>query len=147
MGGHSFCSLKQFINEEIHAKEAATANDAIQTVIDGKREVGYSQLSDDHLKTLKLNNIPYIKVPRKDNWNYYIFYTNKEKALRLLDISQKHNGILHDESFDEAVEIGKLLGYYDDDIDGYVFRRYHQSYKPFKLRTIAHSDIENLRDE
>ena len=147
MGSLSFCSLRQFINEEIYSGEATNPADSIQTVIDSKREVGYSMLSAENLKTLELNHISYMKVPREDNLKYYIFYTNKEKALRLLEISQEHGGKLQDTSFEEAVEIGKLLGYNSASIDEYVFSRYKQHYKPYIPPIIDYPDLHNLHDE
>jgi hypothetical protein len=147
MGSLSFCSLKQFINEEIYSGEATNPADSIQSVIDSKREVGYSRLSLDNLRTLELNHISYMKVPREDKFNHYIFYTNKEKALRLLEISQQHGGKLQDTSFEEAVEIGQLLGYNANSIDEYVFKRYHEHYKPYYMPIIDYPDFHNLYDE
>jgi hypothetical protein len=147
MGSLSFCSLKQFINEEIYSDEATLPANSIQSVIDSKREVGYDQLSSENLKTLELNHISYMNVPREDNLKYYIFYTNKEKALRLLEISQNHGGKLQDTSFEEAVEIGRLLGYHASSIDEYVFRRYYRHYKPYVVPIIDYPDLHNLHDE
>jgi len=147
MGSLSFCSLKQFINEEIYSHEATNPANSIQTVIDSKREVGYAQLNNNDLKILELNNISYMKVPRVDNLKYYIFYTNKEKALHLLSISQMHDGKLQDESFEEAVEIGNLLGYNSISIDEYVFKRYHKHYNPYKIPIIDYPDIYDIHDE
>jgi len=147
MGSLSFCSFKQFINETIDPIEAHFPEESIQTVIDKKRDVGYHMLTNKELEILRLNNIKYIKVPRKDKLNYYIFYNDEEQALKLLEISQLHDGILKDNSFEEAVEIGRLLGYNTISIDKYVFDKYGQHLIPQKIPIMPDIDWRNLHDE
>lgn len=53
-----------------------------------------------------------------------IVYRNKEKALRLYEIARKNNGYLADKTSEEAREIGELLGYYKEEIDKYIQKRY-----------------------
>ena len=146
MGGLRFCSLKQFINEDIYPVETVLPIKSIQTVIDNRRNVGYDQLTDKELKFLRLNNVEYIKVPRKDKLNYYIFYNDKQKALRLLEISQLHDGMLKPDSFEEAVEIGKLLGYNALSIDKYVFDKYGRHLIQQRMPVVPDVDVNDLDD-
>lgn len=120
----SFCSLSQYLKEEINPLEATNPKDSIKSVIDGRREVGYDRLGPSELRKLEAEGIKYVRVPRKDSLVYYIFYTNEKKARRLYDISQSHGGMLSPKTPDEAREIGTLLGYDKSSIDEYVGKKF-----------------------
>lgn len=124
MDRFSLCSIREFINEKIHSEDANSPTSSVATVINYRRDVGYDRLNDVELSRLRSNGVGFIKVPRTDNLNYYIFYRNKEKALRLLSIAKKHNGMLSASNATEAVEIGKLLDYDERSIDTYVFKKF-----------------------
>lgn len=147
MGSLSFCSFKQYLKESIDPSEAVSPLDSIQTVIDKKRDVGYHMLTDKELEILRLNNVKYIKVPRKDKLDYYIFYNDEAKALRLLEISQRHDGMLKSENYEEAIEIGKLLGYNLSAIDKHVFDKFGRRFAYTKIAIDPLIDVDNLHDE
>jgi hypothetical protein len=137
----SFCSLTQYLNEEIDPLEATDPKGAIKSVIDGRREVGYDRLGKAELRKLKNAGVEYVVVPRNDSLTYYIFYTNEEKARRLYDISQRHGGKLSPKSPEEAREIGALLGYEKDSIDDYVRKKFS-----YKVPIVPNVNIEDLSD-
>jgi hypothetical protein len=137
----SFCSLSQYLNEEIDPLEATDPKGAIKSVIDGRREVGYDRLGKAELRKLEKAGVEYVIVPRKDSLVYYIFYTDKEKAKRLYDISQRHGGKLSPKSPDEAREIGTLLGYSKNSIDEYVRKKFS-----YKVPVVPNINIEDLND-
>lgn len=148
MGNLRFCSLKDFIKEEIDSHDADLPSNSIKTVIEKKRNVGYSMLSPSCIHALESNGIRYVNVPRTDNLPYYIFWNpgHEDDAIRLLDISQTHGGLLKDESFEEAVEIGTILGYTRRSIDEYVFHRYGK-HLINNVPVINEPDFYDLDDE
>jgi len=130
-------SILQFILTEIKASEAYREHDAIKTVIDGKRDVGYEAMiagppydnSEWPLvrKMIDDAGLGIIELPRH-NGEAIIYHRNtpiaRRKAKRLAQIAMKHDTYLADETSEEAREIGKLLGYDDADIEEFVNRVY-----------------------
>ena len=133
--------LQEIVNEDIDPLDANTIISSIQTIVDGKRDVGYINLKDvpkDEIKKIdKLvsdNNSKADKNNDKDNeikildvkGNQYepkIYYKerSKLKAEELKDIAEKHKGYLsHKATEDESRKIGKILGYSKESIDKYI---------------------------
>ena len=112
---------------EIESNEANNLVSTIQTLLDGKRNVGFATFEIsmiDQIKELGIKIIPTRK--HDDNLMNGIFYLEpgKEDAIKLYKIAMSHDGFLNDQSPDEAREIGRLLSYSEESIDEYVQRLY-----------------------
>jgi tRNA nucleotidyltransferase/poly(A) polymerase/2'-5' RNA ligase len=121
--------IKNNVSEEIDAKEAYTDNGALRTVLNGKRTVGFIELTKDNIGKVQKYNIGVIPVRMKTgNTIMSIIYRpeGKNKAYRLYEIAKSHGGYLNDKSPDEAREIGRILGYKEATIDEYVRRKYNK---------------------
>ena len=138
------------LNEEIDASEAYTDKGAIQTILDGKRNVGLVMLTPDEVEDLKQKGLNVIVVFPKNSdirkqyvqslssggWGKsgseyfanksHIIYSDqgKDDAFKLYDYMKSHRGFLSDQSPEQARYIGKLLGYTDESIDQYINKRY-----------------------
>jgi hypothetical protein len=126
--------MKEFIRkrlkEAISASEAYRDENAIQTVIDGKRDLGFltligSTISDKHFWTLiKNNNLEVLSVPSNE-FKAYIYYRKgaESKAKELRDIAEKYGGYLsYNATPEDSRRIGQLLGYHESDIEDYLQR-------------------------
>jgi len=120
----------EFLNETIRASEAHRDENAIETVISGRRDVGYicligSTLSRDHfwagvqrggLKTMRVPSNPY---------ECYIYYRPgaEKQAEELRDIAGRYDGFLAYYATEEDTRrIGQLLGYDKRDIEDFITR-------------------------
>lgn len=113
------------LNEEIHPSEASTDEGSLLTLIKGKRDVAYMTISKRFRKILEKYKFGIIPIRMIGiNEMKAIVYRNKEKALRLYEIARKNNGYLADKTSEEAREIGELLGYYKEEINKYIQKRY-----------------------
>ena len=121
------------LEESIRAEEAYRDRSAIQTVIDGKRDMGFITIKtavdvsrDEFWNLVKTNNLGTIKLP-KNPFEAYIFFNKgaEKKAKELAKISNKYGGYLSYEATEqESRRIGELLGYDKKDIDGYINKNY-----------------------
>jgi len=141
------------LKEEIDASEAYEVDSAIQTVIDKKRNVGLVDLDSQDVEELKQKGINVIPVfpegsdirnqytKEMSGWGEsgakyfadrsFIIYNNegKQDAKKLYDYMKSHNGFVSDTSPQEAMYIGKLLGYSDNSIEDYINRKYNMDEK------------------
>jgi hypothetical protein len=115
-------------NEEINASDAYRDEDALQTVIDGKRNLGFISLkhnifsSDEFFDIIKKHDLGTLAVPSND-YDAFIYYNKnaKKEAEELRDIAEKYGGYLAwDASEKDSRRIGQLLGYKQQDIDDYI---------------------------
>jgi hypothetical protein len=117
--------LKQRLREEISAREAYSDQGAIETILNGKRNIGtFAQANQRDLDRLTELGLEYIKVPSNPH-NLYIMFNPKAKdqAMELLNIAEKYEGYLAwfaEEN--DTRRIGKLLGYADSDVEEFVQR-------------------------
>lgn len=118
------------IDEEIDASEATDVYGALQTILDGKRNIALTQLyRPDVKKIVADNNLKIITVNQTNHPNSLetsIVYRNgyEKQANRLYNIMKSHGGYVSDKSPREAYEIGKLLEYTDESILQYINRIY-----------------------
>jgi hypothetical protein len=131
-------SFGENINEGIKASEAYGDIISIQTILDGKRDIGFIATSSDprvdNTNTIKAynlakeNSLNFIEVEkRKGGKAWVIFKNNSQKAKMLADFATSKNGYLRDETPEEARFIGNLLDYNPEDVENYVMRRYYKS--------------------
>ena len=123
--------LRQILTKEIDAEEAVTELGAIQTVIDGKRDVGAVAFANMPKNTAVYINdlideyrLKRIKVPSNPYELYIIFRSGAEsQAQELLGLAEKYNGYFSSKATEEdSRRIGQLLGYKQSDIDSYIER-------------------------
>ena len=128
--------FNQFLVESIKPEEAYSNEDAIQTIIDGKRDLGFltivgsgsrstlqketiwSMINDNNLKTIEVKGNKYHA--------YVVFKKGAEKkAKELKDIAEKYGGYLAwNADKEDSKRIGELLGYDKKDIDAYINKNY-----------------------
>ena len=134
------------VKEEIAAEEAHEDKNAIQTVLDGKRELGLISLkgstvsAEKFWEIVKNNNLNTLQVP-SNPFEMYIYYVDgaESKAKELKDIAEKYDGFLSYKATEEdSRRIGQLLGYKKEDIDDYII-------KNKKIRGLDEAKKETLR--
>lgn len=118
--------------EAIDPKEAQYDEDAIQTVVDGKRNLGVITLDSGNyignvekftsdMEALGLN---ILHVP-SNPFKMYIYYREgaREEAEELRDIAEKYGGYFAWYATDEDTRrIGKLLSYKDEAVEKFISR-------------------------
>jgi hypothetical protein len=138
-------SLLKILLEEIDPSEAYNDRDAIQTLLDGKRDlafftaIGMSRLTPKDLtKMIKDHNsqkekegkeqekIKILKVIGNE-YKAFITYRNSEEGLRkakeLKAIAEKYGGFLAwYAEYQDTMKIGKLLGYRMDAVKDFADR-------------------------
>lgn len=127
-------TLKEFLNE-IRAEDAYRDEDAIQSVISGKRELAFLAMSTQKLidprPSIEALNVAInrglniLPVRGRDEGVAFIVYRrNAKMAQELADLASSKGGYLNDQTPEEAEKIGKLLSYDQADIEKYIERRY-----------------------
>lgn len=127
--------IKESIDEDIHPSDAYRDMDDIQTIIDGKRGVGFiASLSPERLNEMVKKaddaGLNVFKIQRAKDAAYVIYADGYEKQAReLVNIAQKYNGYLPASpkqgiTPDEVYKIGRLLGYYRDSVIDFVTRKF-----------------------
>jgi hypothetical protein len=128
-------SFEDFLSESIRAEDAYRTEDAIQTVISGKRELAFVALTTqkiidprDEIAALGLainRGLQLLPVVgRKEGAAFVVYRRNIKLAQELAKIASTKGGYLNDETPEEARAIGRLLDYSESDIDEYIKRRY-----------------------
>lgn len=120
--------------EEINASEAHTVYGAINTLLDNKRDIGlvtFGSISDGDVMKENLINAGFglIKIkqsnhPESLDMNIVYRQGHEFEAKRLENFMISKGGYVRDETPEEAIMIGKLLGYVESDIQDYIKRRY-----------------------
>lgn len=114
--------------EGIHASEAHDDFNSIKTIVDGKINVAIINIDYNDNNVMKLigkNKLKLLKVP-SNKFNMYIIYRDGYigQAQELKSLADKYNGYLsHNASDEDTIRIGKLLGYYDEDINSFIEKR------------------------
>ena len=114
--------IKEHLSEDIDPSEAYTHPEALKTVVDGKRNVGfYGGATLDDVRALKASGLKYFPLNVNDA---YVFYRDGygDDAMKLAKIARKHGGLLKNKTPEEAYEIGMLLGYQEDKVKEFVSR-------------------------
>ena len=133
----SMFNKKGAITETIKASEAYDTMNAVQTILDGKRELAFISTMDNpiyapnnksEIEAMNYgleNGLKSIEVKNKKNGKAWILYkTDKKMAQKLADYATEHEGYLSDSTPEEARYVGNLLGYDKKDIEDFVKRVY-----------------------
>ena len=123
------------IKETVDPKSVNTNEKSIQSVIDGKRGVGFVSLVDDEwkekVKNAKLKMLGPIHQKHHngyENQMYVIFNPNisnaEEKARELFTIALRNNGYVNAKSPEGVRRIGELLDYNKEAIDAFIKKRF-----------------------
>jgi len=119
------------IKEEIKASDARTDINAIKTVINNKRNLGFITIKTTDLpeekfwQIVKKFNLGTLEVP-SNPYNAFIYFKkgHEDEARELRDIAEKYKGYLSHKATDEDTRrIGELLGYKKEDIDDFIRKR------------------------
>lgn len=131
-------SFKQYLNEQIKAEEAYQDQDALQTVIDGKRNLGFITLktspldADEFWNSIEKHGLKTIEVIGNmfDAYIYFLPTPEAEaQAWELKSIAEKYGGYLkYDASYEDSERIGQLLGYFPEDITWYLRKNYPERF-------------------
>lgn len=125
------------IIERIKASEAYYTMEAVQTVIDDKRDLAFISTMDnpiyrpnniDELAAMQHgldNGLTAIEVKGKSDGRAWVLYKkNKRAAQKLADYAENKGGYLSDSTPEEAKYVGDLLGYDKADIQAFIKRVY-----------------------
>lgn len=128
---------EEFVAERIRASEAYETMEAVQTVIDNKRDLAfistmnnpmYKPNNDSELAAMKYgldNGLSAIEVKGKPDGKAWVLYKkNKRAAQKLADYAESKGGYLSDSTPEEAKYVGDLLGYDEGDIQAFIQRIY-----------------------
>ena len=125
-------TFEGFVNETIRAEDAHWDESAVQTVIDGKRDLGFLTIvgstlpEKDFWSMVKKGGLKTIKLPENKHRAYIYFRPDAEKQARELEsIANKYGGYLAwNATEQDSRRIGELLGYDKRDIDWYINKNY-----------------------
>ena len=127
-----FKLFENYLLEKIRSEEAHRDENAVQTVVDGTRDLGFltvkgSTLDEkDFWELVEKGGLKTIKVPG-NQFDAYIYFQPKaeKKAEELKKIAMKYGGFLAwDATEEDSRRIGELLGYVKKDIDWYINKNY-----------------------
>lgn len=119
-----FESYTALVSETIKASETNNDQDALQTVLDGKRHLCFLTLIGKDLWD-KIHNahLEYVKVKGNKYGGHIVYIPGSEQQVKqLLNIAEKNGGYLPVENEEETREIGKLLEYSPEDIEAFIIR-------------------------
>ena len=119
--------LIDILSKEIYANDARDPIGAIKTIINGKRDVGFINLTKDLAKKLEKHLVRVIPITMTSPTRILsIIYRDEAKAMELYNIIKRKGGYLSDNTPNEAREIGKLLGYNEKSIEEYIYKKYNK---------------------
>lgn len=123
--------ILKLVKEDIDPEEATSDTGAIQTVLDGKRNMGVVSLTSNTLRMyderefydfMENNGLKVLRIP-KNPYKNVIFYRPEaeSEAKELRDIAKKYDGYFawYAED-DDTRRIGELLGYQKDKVEAFV---------------------------
>jgi hypothetical protein len=124
-----------FLTESIRAAEAHRDEDALQTVIDGKRSIGFitvktSTMPEDRIWNLiEEHGLKAVEVAG-NKYEAYIYYRPgaEAQALELKAIAEKYGGyLIWNATEEDSRRIGELLEYAPEDIEAYITKNYRHA--------------------
>ena len=130
-------SVFQPMVEDISASEAYNDGDSLKTVADGKRNVAFITIlgatginPKDIPSFIKDNGLKSMYVKGNEHEAYVVYRPGSEHpATQLKDIAEKYGGYLSPKATKEETEqIGKILGYKQEDVDAFIKKHYNESF-------------------
>ena len=120
--------LRDILKEIINAADAHRDESAVQTVIDGRRNLGFITLSSTTMPEetfwdlVEKHKLGTLEVPSNPHGAIIYFRAGAEKEAReLRDIAEKYDGYLaYDATDEDSRRIGELLGYRTEDVEAYI---------------------------
>ena len=126
--------IKQHIKEEIDPSEAYHDEAAVDTIINGKRGVGFLAVYYDKAKVLLQKaldaGLKVISIPQEGGMvkssiaNIIYRKGYEEEAQKLFKIAKRNGGYLPVNTPEETYEIGILLGYYPEKVKEFVLKKF-----------------------
>jgi len=121
--------FEPMVNEEISYAEATNEFDALQTVLDKKRDIAFL-VKDDMSESswlkiqemIKEGGLKTMFIKGNEGDAYVVYRPGKEKdATELKDIAEKHGGYLkYDAPAEDTRRIGQLLSYKPNEIEDFI---------------------------
>lgn len=139
-------SISDEINEVINGNEAIGDDKALESVLKDRRNICFIELNPKNVKIIEKNGFGVLPTRMtSQNTMMAIVFKNiaKNDALKLYNISKLHDGYLADNTPEEAREIGRLLGYTEESIEGYI-RKHEKRYGKVIPRAPEPEDYNDL---
>ena len=138
--------------ESIKPQEAHSDTDSVQTLIDGKRQVAFivekantSSNWENILSVIEEHNLQMLPVKGNPYKAFVVYVSEAEsEAMKLKELAEKYDGYLASNANEEDTrEIGRLLGYHEEDIEKYISDRNINEYiKPADEQTVDPQELE-----
>lgn len=140
------------MTETIDPREAYDDEDALQTIIDGKRRVGFftkrgaDYPHDKLIQRVEQTSLQVLPVDGNPNEAFIVYHPDGyEDAVELKKIAEKYGGFLSvNATQEDTIRIGELLGYDAKSIDSYVKQRYTEMFDTAWWKTALESDVFDL---
>ena len=126
--------IKEHIKETIEPEEGYKDESSLQTILNGKRGVGfivdYNPKAKEILKKADEAGLKRISIPQKEGsfgkTIANVVYRNgyEEEAMRLAKIARNNKGYLPTNTPEETYEIGILLGYNPEKVKEFVLKKF-----------------------
>ena len=133
LSGRAVKVCKGLMSEEIDPSEAYNDTDAINTLVDRKRDIAFivkDSNTDENWaniqKIIKDNDIRIMYVKGNPHHAYIAYLPGSEnKATQLKDLAEKYDGYLSAQaSKEDAIKMGRLLGYKEDKIKDFINKNF-----------------------
>ncbi len=133
LSGRAVKVCKGLMSEEIDPSEAFNDTDAINTLVNRKRDLAFivkDSNTDENWaniqKIIKDNDIRIMYVKGNPHHAYIAYLPGSEnKATQLKDLAEKYDGYLSAQaSKEDAIKMGRLLGYKEDKIKDFINKNF-----------------------
>ena len=133
LSGRAVKVCKGLMSEEIDPSEAFNDTDAINTLVNKKRDLAFivkDSNTDENWaniqKIIKDNDIRIMYVKGNPHHAYIAYLPGSEnKATQLKDLAEKYDGYLSAQaSKEDAIKMGRLLGYKEDKIKDFINKNF-----------------------
>lgn len=132
LSGRAVKVCKGLMEEDIDPSEAYADMDAINTLVDEKRDIAFIVKKSntpenwERIKEIIKDNDIRVERVKGNPFEAFVAYLpgSRDKALKLKALAEKYNGYLAaNATAEDTREIGKLLGYKEDKVEEYIAKR------------------------
>ena len=126
--------IKEYIDETVEPEDVRRDRPALQTILDGKRNVGFLVIYNQETKELFdiaiKAGLKHISIPQREGSfgktvaNVIYRKGHEQDAMRLAKIARKNEGYLPVNTPEETYEIGILLGYNPEKVKEFVLKNF-----------------------